>query len=101
MLQKIDHIGMAVKSLEDALGFYRGLGMEPDHIEEVQSQKVKVAFIKVGETNIELLEATSPDSPIAGFIDKKGEGIHHVAYRVDDVAATLATLKENGCRLID
>ncbi|MCX8084836.1 MAG: methylmalonyl-CoA epimerase [Calditerrivibrio sp.] len=101
MLHKIDHVGIAVRSLEDALNFYRSIGVTPYHFEEVQSQKVKVAFIKVGESNIELLEATSPDSPIAKFIEKRGEGIHHIAYEVEDISKALEMLKAQGCQLID
>lgn len=101
MLNKIDHVGIAVKSIDDALKFYESIGIKPYHFEEVESQKVKVAFIKVGESNIELLEPTSQDSPIAKFIEKKGEGIHHIAYEVEDIIKSLIMLKENGCQLID
>ncbi|BAI81386.1 methylmalonyl-CoA epimerase [Deferribacter desulfuricans SSM1] len=101
MLKKIDHIGIAVKNIDEALSLYKTLGITPYHFEEVESQKVKTAFIKVGESNIELLEPTSPDSPIAKFIEKKGEGIHHIAYLVDDVKSCLENLKEKGFKLID
>lgn len=101
MLKKIDHIGIAVKNIDEALSIYKALGITPYHFEEVESQKVKTAFIKVGESNIELLEPTSPDSPIAKFIEKKGEGIHHIAYLVDDVKSCLENLKEKGFKLID
>ncbi|WP_027389778.1 methylmalonyl-CoA epimerase [Chrysiogenes arsenatis] len=101
MLNKIDHIGVAVRSLDEAVGFYRAMGAEPYHFEEVPSQKVRVAFIKVGESNIELLEPTAPDSPVAIYLEKRGEGMHHICYNVDDVAAGLATLKDAGYRLID
>lgn len=101
MLEKIDHIGIAVNSLEEAVKFYEAMGIKPNHYEEVESQKVKVAFIKVGESNIELLEPTSPESPIAKFIEKKGEGIHHIAYAVANVEKSLKKLKEDGMKLIN
>lgn len=101
MLKKIDHVGVAVKSLNEAVKFYEALGIKPHHFEEVSSQKVKVAFIRVGESNIELLEPTSPESPIAKFLEKRGEGIHHIAYTVQDIKKVLEMLKDNGCQLID
>ena len=101
MVEKIDHIGIAVKNLEEALKFYETLGMKPYHFEKVESQKVKTAFIKVGDTNIELLEATSEESPIAKYIAKKGEGIHHICYEVENVEAALEKMKNQGLRLID
>lgn len=101
MVEKINHIGIAVKSLDEAVKFYEVLGIKPYHFEEVASQKVKAAFIKVGDTNIELLESTSEDGPIAKYLDKKGEGIHHICYEVDDVKAVLEDMKAEGVRLID
>lgn len=101
MVKKIDHLGIAVKSLDAAVAFYKSLGLEVSHTEEVPSQKVKVAFIKVGDTNIELLEATSIDSPIAKYLEKNREGIHHVSYLVDDIRKTLASLKASGVPLIN
>ena len=102
MTKKINHIGIAVKNLENSIPFYRDqLGMEFEGNEEVTEQKVRVAFLKVGESRIELLEPTSPDSPIAKFLEKNGEGIHHMAYEVDDIEAALADMKEKGVRLID
>lgn len=101
MVKKIDHLGVAVKSLEAAVGFYKSLGLEVNHTEEVPSQKVKVAFIKIGETNIELLEPTLPDSPIARYLEKNREGIHHISYVVDDIHKTLAELKAAGVPLIN
>jgi methylmalonyl-CoA/ethylmalonyl-CoA epimerase len=98
----IDHIGIAVSSLEDALAFYRdalGLGVEAP--EEVPSQRVRAHFIPAGETAIELLEATAGDSPIAKYIAARGPGLHHITLRVDDLAAALARLKARGVRLID
>ncbi|TLS36403.1 methylmalonyl-CoA epimerase [Pseudalkalibacillus caeni] len=99
--KKIDHIGIAVKSLEEALPFYANdMHLKLEAIEEVQSEGVKVAFLKVGETRIELLEALSDDSPIAKFIEKRGEGIHHVALGVDNIEERLNELKQNGVSLI-
>ena len=101
LLNKINHIGVAVKSIEDALPFYKAMGADINHIEEVPSQKVKTAFIKVGETTIELVEATSPESPIAKYLEKNREGLHHICFEVDDVAACLAELKKAEVPLID
>ena len=102
MTEKINHIGIAVKSLENSIPFYRDqLGMTFEGTEEVTEQKVKVAFLQVGESRIELLEPTSADSPVAKFLEKNGEGIHHMAYEVTDIEAALAELKEKGVRLID
>lgn len=101
MVKKIDHLGVAVKSLDAAVGFYKTLGLEPYHMEEVPSQKVKVAFIKIGDTNIELLEPTSPESTIAKYLEKNREGIHHVSYIVDDIQKTLDCLKAAGVPLIN
>lgn len=100
--KKIEHIGIAVKSIDEAKKFYEGvLGLECYAIEEVADQKVKTAFFKVGETKIELLEATANDSPVAKFIEKKGEGIHHVAYAVENASEALNDAEEKGIRLID
>lgn len=100
--KKINHIGIAVNSLEASIPFYRDqLGMEFEGSEVVEDQKVKVAFLVVGESRIELLEPTSEDSPVAKFIEKKGEGIHHIAYEVEDVAKALEEMKEKDVRLID
>jgi methylmalonyl-CoA/ethylmalonyl-CoA epimerase len=102
MPQKISHIGIAVHSLEASIPFYRDvLGMEFEGTEVVAEQKVKVAFLVVGESRIELLEPTAPDSPVAKFLAKNGEGTHHLAYQVDDLEAALARLKAQGVRLID
>ena len=98
----VDHIGIAVHSIDEALSFWQNtLGIQCTGVEEVAEQKVKTAFLPLGDTEIELLEATSEDSPVAKFIEKKGEGIHHLALRVDDLEAALAELKEKGMRLID
>lgn len=102
MLQKINHIGIAVQSLDTALPFYRDtLAMPLNGIEEVAEQKVKVAMLGIGESKIELLEPTSPDSPVAKFLEKNGPGIHHIAYQVADLEKELIRLKGEGVRLID
>jgi len=102
MLTKINHIGIAVKSLEISIPFYRdNLGMSFAGIEAVEEQKVRVAMLQVGESKIELLEPTAEDSPVARFIEKNGEGIHHVAYEVEDIEAAVAKLTEEGVRMID
>jgi len=99
---KIDHIGIAVPDLAEALKFYEGLlGIKAADEEVVEEQKVKVCFLPTGDSELELLESTDPDGPIAKFIEKKGAGIQHVALRVDDVEAALAELKEAGVKLID
>jgi methylmalonyl-CoA/ethylmalonyl-CoA epimerase len=102
MLTKINHIGIAVKSLDDSLPFYRdNLGMTFAGIEEVTEQKVRVAMLQVGESKIELLEPTSEDSLVAKFIEKNGPGIHHLAYEVEDIEAAIARLMADGARMID
>lgn len=102
MLTKINHLGVAVASIEEALPFYRDtLGMKFSGIEEVPSQLVKVAFLSIGESKIELLEPTSPESPVAKFLEKNGSGVHHVAYGVKDIEATIARLIAGGTRMID
>jgi len=101
MFRKIDHVGIAVKNLDEAIKVWEGLGLKVDEIEEVPDQKVRTAIIHVGESRIELLEPTSEDSPIAKFIAKRGEGIHHLALGVDDIEKHLEELKEKGYRLID
>lgn len=102
MLSKINHIGIAVKSLDDTLPFYRdNLCMTCSGVEEVAEQKVKVAMLQIGESMIELLEPTSEDSPVAKFIEKNGPGIHHVAYEVADIEVAIAKLMADGARMID
>jgi methylmalonyl-CoA/ethylmalonyl-CoA epimerase len=100
MTTKLDHIGIAVRSLESAK-IYEDLGLAIQHIETVETQRVKTAFLSVGDANLELLEPTSPDSPIAKFIEKRGEGIHHICLRVDDLEGHLARLQGAGYRLIN
>ncbi len=100
--KKIDHIGIAVKDIAEAKKFYENiLGLECYAIEEVAEQMVKTAFFKVGETKIELLEPTSTESPVAKFIEKHGEGIHHIAFAVDDTDKALEEAGKKGVRLID
>ncbi|MDR1732519.1 MAG: methylmalonyl-CoA epimerase [Synergistaceae bacterium] len=98
----IDHIGVAVKNLDSALKFWEStLGIKCTGVEEVAEQKVKTAFLPVKDTEVELLEPTADDSPVGKFIEKKGEGIHHLAIRVPDVQKALDELKAKGIRLID
>lgn len=102
MAKKIDHIGIAVKSLEASLPLYtENLKLKLLGIEEVESEGVKVAFLKVGESKIELLEPLNNESPIAKFIEKKGEGIHHIALGVDDIKNRVKEIKEKGLRMIN
>jgi methylmalonyl-CoA/ethylmalonyl-CoA epimerase len=102
MINQINHIGIAVRSLDEHIPFYRDvLGLKESGIEEVADQKVKVAMFKVGEVSIELLEPTSPESPIAKFIEKKGEGMHHIAYQTDDIKNELSGMKAKDIQLID
>ncbi|MFO7735861.1 MAG: methylmalonyl-CoA epimerase [bacterium] len=102
MSKKINHIGIAVKSIKNHELFYTDvIGLEKTGEEEVSSQKVKVAFFKAGESRIELLEPTSDDSPVAKFIEKRGEGMHHIAFTTDNIKERLDNLKEQGIRLID
>jgi len=99
---KIEHIGIATRTLDNALSFWRdALGLEVVHTEVVEEQQVRVAMLPVGEPRIELLEPTSESSPVAKFLEKRGAGIHHIAVRVDDIRATLERLKKSGARLID
>ncbi|MFO8234163.1 MAG: methylmalonyl-CoA epimerase [Bacteroidales bacterium] len=98
----IEHIGIAVRNLEETIKFYEEVfGLQCYNIEEVQEQKVRTAFFQVGDTKIELLESTDPDGSVAKFIEKKGEGLHHVAYAVENLEEKLKQAKEKGVRLID
>ncbi|WP_306536521.1 methylmalonyl-CoA epimerase [Geobacter sp.] len=102
MLTKINHIGIAVQSLADAIPFYRdSLGMAFMGTEDVAEQKVTVAFFQIGESKIELLEPSADDSPVAKFIEKNGPGIHHIAYEVEDIEGAIAKLVADGARMID
>ena len=101
-ISHIEHLGIAVKSIEEQLTYYEEvLGVKCYQIEEVADQKVKTAFFKIGQTKIELLEPTGEDSTIARFIEKRGEGIHHIAFAVSDVQDALNEMKEKGVQLID
>ena len=98
----IEHIGIAVKDLQEAIAYYENaFGMQCYKIEEVEEQKVKTAFFQVGQTKIELLESTSPDGPIGKFIEKKGEGVHHIAFAVNGLTTVLSDLDTKGIQLID
>jgi methylmalonyl-CoA epimerase len=102
MIQGIDHVGIAVKSIDEAKKFWVDtLGLKLSHIEEVPEQKARVAVLKVGETTIELVEPTSPDSPIQRFIEKRGEGLHHLTLQTDHLAERLKSLKDANVALID
>lgn len=101
MPKKISHIGIAVHSIEEAAKFYQKLGLEIESIEVVESQKVRVAFIPVGDVRIELLEPTSEDSSVAKYLEKKGEGIHHLAMATDNLVEKLDDVASKGIRLID
>ncbi|MCH7722445.1 MAG: methylmalonyl-CoA epimerase [Bacteroidetes bacterium] len=101
-LTSIEHIGIAVRNLEESIKFYEDiLGLKCYAIEEVEDQKVKTAFFNAGQTKIELLETTDPDGPIAKFIEKRGEGIHHIAFKTDDIKSSLKELKEKNIILIN
>lgn len=102
MVKKIDHIGIAVKDLDAALKFYQeSLGIELAGVEVVEEQKVRVAFLPIGDTEIELLESTEADGPIARHIEKRGEGVQHLAVRVENIEEAIADMKEKGVRMID
>jgi methylmalonyl-CoA/ethylmalonyl-CoA epimerase len=102
MFQALDHVGVAVSDLDAAIGLYEGtLGMPLVHRETVEEQGVEAALLDVGDSHVELLRATAPDTPVGKFVASRGEGLHHVAYRVRDIDATLAGLRDQGVRLID
>ncbi|HPV14339.1 MAG TPA: methylmalonyl-CoA epimerase [Candidatus Cloacimonadota bacterium] len=101
MIKKVSHIGIAVKDLDAGIALYEKLGLTLEGVEEVPSQKVKVAFFPVGDTRIELVAPTSEDSPVAKFIEKKGEGVQHIAFAVEDLEAALKETEEKGINLID
>ncbi len=99
---KVDHIGIAVKNLEETLKFYSEvLGLEVHGTEVVEEQKVKVAFLPIGDTEIELLESTDSDGPIARFIEKNGEGVQHIAFKVENIEEAIESMKAKGMRMID
>lgn len=102
MYKRLTHIGIAVKSTDtSSVLFAKLLGKAKEHTEEIADQKVKATFFRIGEGGIELLEPTSPDSPIAKFIAKRGEGVHHLSFEVDDIEAEIARLKKEGFQMID
>ena len=101
-LTHIEHIGIAVKNLDESIKFYEeNLGLKCYAVEEVTDQKVKTAFFQIGQTKIELLESTDPEGPIGKFIEKRGEGIHHIAYAANELESSLEALKNKGIKLID
>ena len=101
-LTHIEHIGIAVKNIEESIKYYEDvLGLKCYAVEEVKDQKVKTAFFKIGQTKIELLESTDPEGPIGKFIEKKGEGIHHLAFNAKDLPSALKDAEEKGVKLID
>jgi len=100
-MTRLDHSGIAVKSIDAAKKIYEDLGLTIEHVESVETQNVRTAFLSVGDANLELLEPSGPDSTIAKYIEKRGEGIHHICLRVDDIEAHLARLRERGYRLIN
>ncbi len=101
-ISHIEHIGIAVANLDEAIPFYEEtLGLKCYAVEEVKDQKVKTAFFKVGQTKIELLQSTDPEGPVGKFVEKKGQGVHHIAFAVDGLAESLPELEEKGVRLID
>lgn len=99
-MRVLDHIGIAVRSLDERRKVYEALGLELSGEETVAEQKVRVAFLPVEGSRIELLEPTAPDSPIAGFLEKRGEGLHHLCFRVDDIVAAMARLRAQGLALL-
>jgi methylmalonyl-CoA/ethylmalonyl-CoA epimerase len=102
MLEKLDHIGIAVKDLDQAMKLYReAFGIEPDLVYESSYTKAKIAFFPVGDVRIELIQPIEPESVVGKFLEKRGEGIHHISYRVKDVDGSLAELEEKGVQLID
>ena len=102
MIKAVNHIGIAVRSIEAQREYYEGtLGAEFEGIEEVPSQKVRVAFFRIGDVRLELLEPADPASPVATFLDKRGEGLHHIAFAVEGIEARITELKQAGLRMID
>jgi methylmalonyl-CoA/ethylmalonyl-CoA epimerase len=98
--RRLDHIGIAVRSIEESAGFYHALGLGITDQEVVEEQGVKVGFLPLGDTRLELLEPTGPESPIAVFLDRRGPGLHHICLRVDDIRSTMSRLSEEGYRLL-
>ena len=101
-VRNLNHIGIAVRSIDEQKSFYEGaLGLKFEGLEDVPSQKVRVAFFRAGDVRIELLEPTDPESTVTKFLEKRGEGLHHVAFTVEDIQSRIAELKESGLRMID
>jgi len=100
VITAVDHIGIAVRSIEERLSLYRALGLKVAGSEEVPSEKVRVAFLPVGETSVELLEPTAPDSPVARFIERRGEGLHHLCFVVEDIRGAMGALAAQGFELL-
>jgi methylmalonyl-CoA/ethylmalonyl-CoA epimerase len=101
-VKSLNHVGIAVRSIDAQRQFYeRELGAKFEHVEDVRSQKVRVAFFRIGEVRLELLEPTDPSSTVQAFLDKRGEGLHHLAFTVEDIKARIAELKQSGLRMID
>lgn len=99
---KLDHVGIAVKNLDETIGFYKDvLGLDLAEIEVVEEQKVKVAFLPIGDTEIELLESTADDGPIAKYIERNGEGVQHLAFQVENIEEAIAEMQEKGMKMID
>ncbi len=102
MIKKIDHIAIAVTDLEEAAKFYKDiLGLTLSHVETVTGQKAKVGFLKIGESNIELIQPSEPDSPLSKFLETKGQGIHHICFEVDNIEVELKAFLEKGASMID
>ena len=99
-MSKIDHLGIAVSSIASARTFYEAMGLSVVHEETVAAEQVHTAMIPMGESRVELLEPTTPDSPVGRFLGKRGPGLHHVAFHVDDISATLETMKARGIRVV-
>jgi methylmalonyl-CoA/ethylmalonyl-CoA epimerase len=101
-VKSLNHVGIAVRSIDAQRPFYEGeLGAQFEHVEDVPSQKVRVAFFRVGDVRLELLEPTDPSSTVQAFLDKRGEGLHHLAFTVEDIESRIAELKQSGLRMID
>jgi methylmalonyl-CoA/ethylmalonyl-CoA epimerase len=101
MIRELDHLGVAVRSIDERLRFWReALGLEAERLEEVPSEKVRTAFLPVGDLHLELLEATSPDSPIERFLERRGEGIHHLCFRVENIDEAVRRLRAAGVPLV-
>lgn len=101
MIGPVDHVGIAVRRLDAALATYRSMGLAPESVEELASQGVRAAFLPAGDVSIELLESLTPDGAVARFLERRGEGLHHVAFRVADVRTQIERLREAGMRFVD